>query len=124
MLSLQWSCPLLALQTPRDANCARMLPSELLRSLRMMPVRFVRSTRLLYIAVCEGVDHGALSAVEQMLDCHAVPCLVSDRVMDGWMEQEWTGKSPQVQVFEKTAGAAEMARITASYAGRLSAEQV
>jgi hypothetical protein len=123
-LSLQWSCPLLALQTPPDATCSRMLPWDLLASLRMMPVRFVRSTSLLYIAVCEGVDHGALAAIEQMLHCHAVPCLVSDRVMDGWMEEESTWKSPQVQVFEKTSGAGEMARITASYAGRLSAEGV
>jgi hypothetical protein len=123
-LSLQWSCPLLALQTPPDATCSRMLPRELLAALRMMPVRFVRSPRLLYLAVCEGIDHGALAAIEQMLDCHAVPCLVSDRVMDGWLGEESTSKSPPVQVLEKSSGAAEMLRITASYASRLSADGV
>jgi hypothetical protein len=101
-----------------------MLPRELLASLRMMPVRFVRSSRLLYIAVCEGINHGALAAIEQMLDGHAVPCLVSDRVMDGWLGEESTSKSPRVQVFEKSSGAVEMARITASYASRLSADGV
>jgi len=47
-LSLQWSCPVLALQTPADLACAELLPWDLLLSLRMMPVRFARSIHLLY----------------------------------------------------------------------------
>jgi hypothetical protein len=44
--------------------------------------------------------------------------------MDDWMEVELNRQSSRVQVFEKTSGTAEMARITASYAGRLSAEGI
>jgi hypothetical protein len=52
-LSLQWSCPLLSLQTPPDPACRRMIPWPLLQSLRMLPVRFVRSTSLLiYSGLC------------------------------------------------------------------------
>jgi hypothetical protein len=123
-LSLQWSCPVLALQTPPDFTCTEMLPWKLLESLRMMPVRFTRSTRLLYIAVCDAVDHSALSAMEGMLHCRAVPCLVSDRTMNGWIARPSAWRTARVQVFEKTSGATEMARITASYAGRLGADHV
>lgn len=123
-LSLQWSCPVLVLQMPPDATCPAMLPWRLLQSLRMMPVRFTRSTHLLYIALSEGVDHGALAAIERMLHCRVVPCVVSDRTMDEWLSRESTRTTSRVQVFEKTSGTGEMARITASYAGRLSADDV
>ncbi len=123
-LSLQWSCPVLALQTPPDFTCTEMIPWKLLQSLRMMPVRFIRSTGLVYIALCEGIDHAALLAIEQMLRCHVVPCLVSDHEMDGWIERKSSWRAPGVQVFNQTSGTAEMARITASYAGRLSANQI
>jgi hypothetical protein len=123
-LSLQWSCPVLALKTPPDFTCMEMIPWRLLQSLRMMPVRFLRSTRLLYVALCEGIDHGVLLAIEQMLHCHVVPCLVSDQTMDGWIKRESDWKALAVQAFDKTSGAAEMARITASYAGRLCADQI
>jgi len=123
-LSLQWSCPVLALQTPPDFTCTAMIPWKLLQALRMMPVRFIRSTRLLYLALCEGIDHGALLAIEQMLVCHVVPCLVSDHAMDAWIERKSSWTAPGVRVFNQTSGAAEMARITASYAGRLCADQI
>jgi len=44
--------------------------------------------------------------------------------MDRWLENESPWKAPRVFVFEKMSGAAEMARITASYAGRLGADEV
>jgi hypothetical protein len=123
-LGLQWSCPVLALQTPPDFSCAAMLPWKLLECIRMMPVRFIRSTRLLYIAVCEGIDHRVLSAIERVLHCRAVPCLVSDHTMDGWIGRQPAWKAARVQVFERTSDTAEMARITASYAGRLCADKI
>jgi len=96
---------------------------HLLRSLRVMPVRFVRSTRLLYLAVCEGIEHTSLAAIEQMLHCQVVPCLVTDREMDRWLHTESRPKAPRVLVFEKTSGAAEMAHILSSYAARLGADE-
>src|SRR5215470_1629843 len=115
-LSQQWSCPVLALQGPPDLGCSEMLPWCLLRALRMMPVRFVDSTRLLYVAVCDPLQHASLAAIEHMLHCQVVPCLVSDRTMDGWLANESQWRALYVQVFEKTSGAAEIARIMTSYA--------
>jgi Type II secretion system (T2SS), protein E, N-terminal domain len=110
ILSLQWSCPVLALQTPPGFACVELMPWNLLCSLRMMPVRFVRSTRLLYVAVCEGTEHSSLAAIEQIPHCRVVPCLVTDGEMDRWLESETRTRAPRVLVFEKTSGAAEMAR--------------
>jgi hypothetical protein len=116
--------PLTGVANAARPRCAELLPWKLLQSLRMMPVRFIQSTRLLYVVVCEGVDHAGLSAIEEMLHCQAIPCLVSDQTMDKWIEKEPVWKESGVQVFERTSGAAEMARITASYAGRLGADQI
>ena len=85
-LSLQWSCPVLALQTPPDFTCREMIPGRLLQSLRVMPVRFIRSTRLLYTALCEGIDHGALFAIEQMIRCHVY--LVWSAIRHGWLDRK------------------------------------
>ncbi len=76
------------------------------------------------MAVCEELEHAALAAIEQVIHCRVVPCLVSDRAMDRWLADESPRKAPRVLVFEKTSGAAEMARITSSYAGRLGADEV
>ena len=87
-LSLQWSCPVPALQSPPDFSCVELPPWNLLYSLRMMPVRFIPSTRLLCMAVCEELEHASLGAIEQILHCRVVPCLVSDRAMDRWLETD------------------------------------
>jgi two-component system, OmpR family, copper resistance phosphate regulon response regulator CusR len=78
----------------------------------------------LYIALCLRVDYIVLSAVEQMLDCRAVPCLVSDRVMNGLLEQAQNSRRVTEQVFDRISDSAEMARITGSYAARVGAEEV
>ena len=49
-----------------------------------------------YMALCEGIDHGALLAIEQLLRCHVVPCLVSDHAMDGWIDRKWSWTAPGV----------------------------
>ena len=59
-----------------------------------------------------------------MLDCRAVPCLVSDRVMNGLLEQAQNSRRVTEQVFDRISDSAEMARITGSYAARVGAEEV
>jgi hypothetical protein len=123
-LSLQMSCPVLALQGPRDLTCAALIPGSVLRSLRIMPVRFVRSTRLLYLASSETIEPASSAAIEHMLGCQVVPCLVSDHTMDRWLESASSASGPPAQLFEKSSGAMEMARILGSYAGRLGVDEV
>jgi hypothetical protein len=122
-LGVQWACPLLSARQAPDAACATILPLPLLRALRQVPVCFIPATRLLYIAVCLKIDYSVLAAIEQMVDCRPVPCLVSDCKMDEWLGQAQNCQR-DVQVFDRISGSAEMARITASYAARVGAEEV
>jgi hypothetical protein len=62
--------------------------------------------------------------IERILHCRVVPCLVTDRELDGWLESESRTKAPRVLVFDKTSGATEMAQVTSSYAIRLGADEV
>ena len=54
-LSAQWACPVLTLRAAPERDAIDMLPRALVRSLNLMPVRWVRSTRLLYVALSERV---------------------------------------------------------------------
>jgi hypothetical protein len=122
-LGVQWACPLLSLRQAPDPACSSILPMPLLRSLHLVPVRFMSATRLLYVALCVRVNYRVLAAVEQMVECRAIPCLVGDRKMDEWLRQGQNFEH-DVQVFDRSSGPAEMARITASYVAKLSAEEV
>jgi Type II secretion system (T2SS), protein E, N-terminal domain len=123
-LGVQWACPLLATRESHDPHCAGLLPSPLLRELKLAPVRFIPATRLLYAALCDRVDYTALSAIEQVLNCRTVPCLVSDRVMHTMLERLQKAESSVVHLFERVSSTAEMARIVGSYVAMLSSEDV
>jgi hypothetical protein len=122
-LGVQWACPLLSLRHAPDPACSCMLPMPLLRALHLVPVRFISATRLLYVALCVRVNYRVLAAIEQMLRCRAVPCLAGDNKIDEWLCQGQNFEC-DAQVFDRSSGPAEMARITASYVARLSAEEV
>ena len=76
------------------------------------------------MAVCEELEHASLGAIEQILHCRVVPCLVSDRAMDRWLENGSPLKTTRALVFEKISGAAEMSSITSCHAGRIGADEV
>jgi hypothetical protein len=122
-LGMQWACPPLRLREFPDRQCTFLLPHPLQRALRLMPVRWLRATRTLYVALSEKVDYAVLSAIEQVLDCRTVPCLVSDRLMDRLLEQTSTA-SRHVRLFDRISGSAEMSRIAVSYVGRTGATEV
>lgn len=123
-LGLQWACPVLALKTPLDSGCMRLLPFRLLERFRMLPVQFVSSTRIFYVAFADGIDYTALYAIEQMLDCRTEACLISRSCMDYELER-W-GHEPRAGdlLFESWHDPAAMAHITCGYALKLGAEQV
>ena len=122
-LGVQWACPLLAMRESLIPPCIGLVPSPLLQALKLVPVRFIPATRLLYAALCDRVDYTALSAIEQLLDCRTVPCLVSDRVMHIMLERLQKAESV-VHVFDRMSSTAEMARIVGSYVAMLSSEDV
>lgn len=122
-LGVQWACPPLQMRGFPDLDCSGLLPLALLQTFHLMPVRLLAASRLLYIAVSEGVDYPLLSAIEQVIGFRTVPCLVSDRVMQSMLERA-SGSARSVQSFDHVTDAAESARITSSYIAKLGAEEV
>ncbi len=122
-LGMQWACPPLALREFPDRQCTFLLPQPLQRALRLTPVCWRAATRTLYVALCEKVNYPVLSAIEQVVNCRTVPCLVSDRLMDRLLESAGTS-SREVRLFDRVSGSPEMSRIAASYAGRTGATEV
>jgi hypothetical protein len=115
-LGLQWACPVLAWRAPHDSVCGRLLPYRLLERFRMLPIQFVRATRIFCVAFCDGIDYTALYAIEQMLDCRTEACLISRSSMD--RELERMGHEARIGdlLFESWHDPAAMARITCGYA--------
>jgi hypothetical protein len=123
-LGLQWACPVLAWRTQHDSICAGMLPYRLLERFRMLPVQFVSTTRIFYVAFCDGIDYTALYAIEQMLGCRTEACLISSSSMDRELERMGHEARTGDVLFESWHDPAAMAHITCGYALDLGADEV
>lgn len=118
-LGVQWALPLLASPEAALPEPAPLLPAVLRRELRMVPVRFVESTRELYLATSQRVEHTILASIEHMLDSRILPCLVSERVLRSWLSPAHPGNEDLAQHFVRPTALSEIVRITSSYASRL-----
>jgi Type II secretion system (T2SS), protein E, N-terminal domain len=123
-LGVQWACPVLPAGVNPDQRTLRLLPFRWLEAFRMLPLQFVPTTRVFYLAFSEGIDYSALYAVEQMLACHTEACLISGSAMNQALEHSGHQRGPGDLLFEGWRSAAEMARITCGYVLKLGAEEV
>jgi hypothetical protein len=123
-LGVQWACPVFASSAMLDLAAARMLPYRLLASFRMCPVQFVERSRTMYVSFGEGVDHAALYAIEQMLECRTEPGLVGARVLDDFLEQLAGQRGAGDLLFESWRDPTDMARITCGYVRKFGAQDV
>ena len=123
-LGQQWGCPVLRLRPQGQLEWRKKIPRHLLETFRMYPVQFVTSTRTLYLALSEQVDHRLLYNLEQMLDCRIAVGLVSRRAMENLLSASEVGERASEIYFERTAQPVEIARICASYVARTNATQV
>ena len=124
-LARQWSCPVLR-SGPTVLALHRVpeIPMLLLESLRMIPVHFVEATATLHVAFAEGIDHGVLYAIEQMLGCHTAPCLVGATVLERSLLALLEHRGRCEVVFDRVADTAEFVRVVRSYAHRLAASGI
>lgn len=123
-LAQQWACPVLTTKLVPDRRALQWVPFRILESSRMVPLRFVESTRILHMAFADGIDYVALYALREMLNCEAEACLVSRSAMDAALESLSSENVSGDFLFESWRTAADMARVTCSYALKLDAEQV
>jgi hypothetical protein len=124
-LGIQWSLPIFPLD--KDSHyleCAQLVPFPLLESSCMLPVHFLPASRHLYMAFAEHVDHTALYAVEQMLDCNTEPCLAPQSSIQKALEQIRHQPRPDEVLFDSVCESRAMAHATRSYALKLAADEV
>ncbi len=124
-LARQWSCPVLRHSAEAlSAGSFAAVPLRLLETFQMIPVQFVESTGTLVMAFSEGIDYTVLYAVEQMLACHTVPCLVCPSVLQLSLRALEQRRETGDVVFERMEASAECAHIIGSYIAKLRAQEV
>jgi hypothetical protein len=125
-LARQWSCPVLrsdSLPLP-GLERAPQIPVALLESALMVPVAYVEATATLHIAFSEGIDYGALYALEQMLRCRTEPCLAIPSLLRKRLQTLLEQRGESEILFDRVADLAEFARIVQSYSVRLAASEI
>ena len=123
-LALQWGCPVASSFDPAAIQFQSSIPLPILESFCMLPVNYAASTNTLYIAFGERVDHGALYAIERILDCRTQPCVTGHKIVARKLEAMRQLPRPSDVEFGPINDLTEMARIAASYTTRLTPEQV
>lgn len=124
-LARQWSCPVLRSDSiPWRTDHLPEIPRFLLETFHMVPVDFIPATSTLHVAFGDNIDYRVLYALEQMLECRTVPCLVRPTVLRRSL-LALTERRPEKEiVFDRVADAAELARIVGSYAATTTASEV
>jgi hypothetical protein len=121
-LALQYATPVLAF--PAEVFPQGMLPLVMLKSLRILPVRFSPSQRLLYVAFCSPVDHMLLQSIEKITGWRTSACVISDVCMTKLLEDADERDGGRTHYFARVSSAEEITRITLSYAMRVNAREI
>ncbi len=124
-LARQWSCPVSRIHSfvHRSAP-APQIPLELLEKFLMVPVEYVAATRTLFVAFAEGVDHGVLYAIEQMMECRTQPCMAVPSFVQTVLQALAAQNRKSEFVFEHISDTEEFCRIVRSYCKRLGISEI
>lgn len=124
-LATQWGCPVFPLERDRSyRECSSMLPLAMLESLQMLPVHYLSSSRLLYIAFAQHLDRTSLIAVERLLGDRTVACVVPEAHMEVALSEIKGAARPSEVVFETLRDATEMAYTIREYSLKIGAEEL
>jgi hypothetical protein len=123
-LGAQWACPVFPLRRSQHfLDAAELVPLPIQDSVRMLPVHYLAPGRSLYVAFPEAVDHSALYALEQMLDCRAHPCLADESAFEEAMDRVRSRPRPREACFDSLRDPWEMARAARNHALSLAARE-
>jgi hypothetical protein len=121
-LASQWSCPVVKTVPAGVGRCT--IPFYLLKNFCMAPVHFSNDRRVLHMAFAEKIEHRALLAIEQMMDCKAEACLTTRSEIDAALLRIEEQKSRAEKFFEGTSDPEETTRIISSYISILNATEI
>jgi len=124
-LGVQWGIPVYHLaQSTGFAECARMIPLQIMENSHMALVHYLPTSRSLYVAFSDGIDFATLRALEQMLDCHTQPCVIGESEMKEALEAVREIARPSETVLDCPRDSAKLAATTREWAESNAADQV
>ena len=121
-LASQWSCPVVKTVPAGVGSCT--IPFYLLKTFGMAPVHFSNDRRMLHMAFADKIEHRALFAIEQMLDCKTEACLTTRGEIELALVRMEEQRSCAEKFFEGTSDTEETARIISSYISTLNATEI
>jgi hypothetical protein len=121
-LASQWSCPVIKTIPTRVGSCT--IPFYLLKNFCMAPVHFSSDRRMLHMAFADKIEHRALFAIEQMMDCKTEACLTTRGEIEAALVRIEEQTSRAEKLFEGATDPEETTRIISSYVSTLNATEI
>ena len=122
-LAMQQRCPVFPGQEGHLVPEKLHWPEALVCRYRAVPVFYNPSMNSLYVGFLEQVDHGFLYALERMLLCRTLPCIVPLSTYRQRMESSaWNESSDTIAIPQRQNGQ-EMAQTIGNYAQQINAER-
>jgi hypothetical protein len=121
-LASQWSCPVVKSVPAEAGSCT--IPFYLLKNFCMAPVHFSSDRRMLHMAFADKIEHRALFAIEQMMDCKTEACLTTRGEIDAALARMEEHRSRGEKLFEGTSDPEETTRIISGYISTLNATEI
>jgi hypothetical protein len=121
-LASQWSCPVIKSVPAGVGNCT--IPFNLLKNFCMAPVHFSSNRRMLHMAFADKIEHRALFAIEQMMDCKTEACLTTRGEIEAALVRMEEQRSRADKFFEGTIDPEETTRIISSYIATLNGTEI
>ena len=113
-LALQWGCPVASSFDPSNIQSPAGIPLPILEAFQMLPLSYIAQTNTLSLAFGERVDHAALYAIENILDCRTQPCVVGRKSISRQLDAMRQFPRPSDVEFGPINNLTEMARIASS----------
>lgn len=121
-LASQWSCPVVKTIPAGVGSCS--IPFYLLKNFAMAPVHFSSDRLMLHMAFADKIEHRALFAIEQMMQCKTEACLTTRAEIDSALLRMEDQNASSEKLFEGVSDPLERTRIIASYISTLHASEV
>jgi hypothetical protein len=124
-LGMQWSRPVYPLARRRSfLKLKDLVPLTILEASQMVIVHFIPTSRLLYAAFAQAIDHTALYTIEQMLQYRIESCIAEQSALDRAIEEIRNQPRHKEFVFDSDFDPLGIARTIRSYAKILNAREV
>lgn len=120
-LSAQWACPVFSGRPLPNSTQELQIPLELLLQNEMSPLYWNPRQRVLHVGFLRSVEHRALAAMEQVLECRAEPFLITPSDFREALPENAAGNVVQ---FSSPLSGPGMAEAVLSYVEATAAQEI